>query len=551
MKPWVRRGCALAFLVLCAAVLLFLQRFTRSEPAFAYPAWETGAVVSAGGAETAFDPAGLPPELGEGERYRYAMTLPEGRANGDFLIFETAGLEIAAFLDGTELWYSAAGQDPGTANLSQVQLPLPAGGGERLTVELRPLSGAAIVPPLLRLSADPTDQAGAVAYANYYGLPAGASALALVLLWGLFLLGLTQGRLEWALLLPVLAAVLLTVHRLAVGYGSLFLPQALQGLFTGQWPEGAAALLLALYLALHRERAFWRALGLAAGVSAGALALMALVSHLRGGYLAGYLPVLAGELLSGVWSGALYWLNWWLVLVCAGLSAWELARTLSGARAEARALALKNQLMLDNYRAIEDKLRQGAALRHEFSHRLAALDALYREGDMEGLGRALAAWRTQNAGAAQVRFTAHTAVNAILQDASARAEAGGVRFHADVSLPERLPIPHEDLCALLMNLLDNALEGAARTPAGRPAYLRFQARLRGGFLAVRCENSFDGRVEKDEAGRLCTTKPGRAGHGFGLAQMAAVAERYHSILDVSYTDAAFTVQTALKLPEAA
>lgn len=66
MKPWVRRGCALAFLVLCAAVLLFLQRFTRSEPAFAYPAWETGAVVSAGGAETAFDPAGLPPELGEG-----------------------------------------------------------------------------------------------------------------------------------------------------------------------------------------------------------------------------------------------------------------------------------------------------------------------------------------------------------------------------------------------------------------------------------------------------------------------------------------------------
>ena len=68
---------------------------------------------------------------------------------------------------------------------------------------------------------------------------------------------------------------------------------------------------------------------------------------------------------------------------------------------------------------------------------------------------------------------------------------------------------------------------------------------------MRCENSFDGRAEKDESGRLCTTKPGRVGHGFGLAQMAAVAERYHSILDVSYTDAAFTVQTALKLPEAA
>ena len=32
-------------------------------------------------------------------------------------------------------------------------------------------------------------------------------------------------------------------------------------------------------------------------------------------------------------------------------------------------------------------------------------------------------------------------------------------------------------------------------------------------------------------------------------QMTAVAEKYHSILDISYTDTEFTVQTALKLPE--
>ena len=129
MKPWVRRGCALAFLVLCAAVLLFLQRFTRSEPAFAYPAWETGAVVSAAGQETAFDPAGPLPAPEGGETYRFALTLPPDRENGTYLIFETAGLETAVFLDGTEVWRSAAVQDPGTANQSQVHLPLPAGAG--------------------------------------------------------------------------------------------------------------------------------------------------------------------------------------------------------------------------------------------------------------------------------------------------------------------------------------------------------------------------------------------------------------------------------------
>ena len=32
--------------------------------------------------------------------------------------------------------------------------------------------------------------------------------------------------------------------------------------------------------------------------------------------------------------------------------------------------------------------------------------------------------------------------------------------------------------------------------------------------------------------------------------MSAVAEKYSSLLDVSYTDRVFTVQTALKLPAA-
>ena len=124
MKRWINILSALAFLAVCAGVLMFLLRFTRSEPAFTYPAWETGAVVSAAGQETAFDPLGLPPALEEGERYRFTLTLPPDRGDGVDLLFETAGLEAAVFLDGTELWYSAAQTPEGTVNLSKAQIPL-------------------------------------------------------------------------------------------------------------------------------------------------------------------------------------------------------------------------------------------------------------------------------------------------------------------------------------------------------------------------------------------------------------------------------------------
>lgn len=548
MKRTMKVLYALAFLAVCAGVLAFLHLFTQSESAIFYPTWETGAVVSSAGEERPFDPAALPPELEEGELYRYTLTLPPDRVNGTLLIFETTGLEAAVFLDGAELWYSSVSQPPETANQSQAQVALPAGGGERLTMDLRPLSDGAIVPPLLRLSTDPTDQAGAIAYANYYGLPAGASALAAVLLWGLFLLGLSHGRRDGRLLLPTLAAALLTLHRLAVGYGAYFLPQALQGLLASPWLEGLTALALVAYLFLHRERAFWKALGAITAWSAGALALAGLVSHLRGGYLAQYLPFLVSQLRAGVWSGTLYWLIWWLVLVCSALSAWDLARFIVRTQGAARALAMKNQLVMDNYRSMEGKLRESARLRHGFSAQVAVLNAAAQARDWAGVERCVAAWK-RDTSQEQARFTEHIAVNAILQDAASRAKAAGITFEAAVMIPQSLPIPDEDLCALLINLLDNALEGAARTPEGREKIIRFRMRVDGIFLPILCENTFDGHVETNEKGVVKTTKADPASHGFGLAQMRAVAEKYDSVLSVSWTDERFTIQTAPQFPE--
>ena len=73
-------------------------------------------------------------------------------------------------------------------------------------------------------------------------------------------------------------------------------------------------------------------------------------------------------------------------------------------------------------------------------------------------------------------------------------------------------------------------------------------RVRGRFVPILCENTFDGHVETDRDGNPTTTKADPSSHGFGLAQMRAVAKKYESVLDVSWTQERFTVQTALQLP---
>lgn len=549
MKKLTRLICISAFLALCVGVFSFLRLFAEVGESQPYPDWETCAVVAADGTERPFDPLAGQPELAEGEVIRLSLVLPEERPMGYWLIFEVTGAELSLRLDGVELYRSSSPSLPGTANLSQVQLTLPEGGGESLVMELRPMEMMGLFPPLLRLTDDPTNTRETTSYGNYYALPAGASALALVLLWSLFLLGVSDGRPQWKLLLLVLAAAVMTAHPIAMGLGAYFLPEP--WLSALSWPGMAvlSTLAIAAYLVLHRDRAFWKALGLAVLVSLGTLLVCTLASWLRDGPLIRFLAGLPAQLQMGIYHDLLTWLNRWLVLICILLSVWDVVRSIVRTRSRALALELKNNLVMENYRAIETKLRDSAALRHEFSHRLAALDALYQEGDMERLGRSLAEWRSQAARSARPRFTRHTAVNAILQEASARAEAAGIRFEADVSIPETLPIPHEELCSLLMNLLDNALEGAARVPDRAARYLRLRLSVRGGFLAVCCENAYPGTLRVDEKGRLLTTKEDPQAHGFGISQMTAVAERYHSILDISYTDTVFTVQTALKLPE--
>ena len=385
---------------------------------------------------------------------------------------------------------------------------------------------------------------GPAAHAALYSLPAGASALAFALLLALFLLSPATGKRDWPLLLPTLAAATLTLHRICAGYDQRFLPDGIQAVFSGWWASVLAAAALALYLSLHRQPLFWQMLGRIAALSAWALWSALLLSWLWEG------PLLYEALLlfqSRNYASLLYWFTLWLTLACTLLAVWSLSFSAAHSRAQAKSLSLQNQLVLENYRALEGKLHAGAALRHEASHRLVAIEALLQAEDLDGLRRCLSTWKAEHARATPASFTKNLAVNLILQDAASRAGTVGIPFRASAPIPEYLPIPEEDLCTLLMNLLDNALEGAGRTPEGAQRFLSIKMKVSGALLTVWCENSFDGRVAEDPRGRIQTIKPDPASHGLGLAQVRGIVEKYGGTLELHHTASIFTVRTLLNL----
>ncbi len=103
-------------------------------------------------------------------------------------------------------------------------------------------------------------------------------------------------------------------------------------------------------------------------------------------------------------------------------------------------------------------------------------------------------------------------------------ERDGLAGDFSIVLPKSLPIADTDLCALLGNALDNAIESARRAQDRK---IIVRCRVEKGLFMLQVENAVSGEVHPN----LETTKADKTAHGFGIAGMREIAARYGGTLD--------------------
>ena len=95
-------------------------------------------------------------------------------------------------------------------------------------------------------------------------------------------------------------------------------------------------------------------------------------------------------------------------------------------------------------------------------------------------------------------------------------------FPCRLDLPECLPVDEIDLCLVLSNLLENALEASLHTAPARRR-IELTAYLHGNSLAlIQVENTYDG-VIREKDGVFLSSK--RKGDGVGLQSVRHIAEK--------------------------
>jgi len=139
--------------------------------------------------------------------------------------------------------------------------------------------------------------------------------------------------------------------------------------------------------------------------------------------------------------------------------------------------------------------------------------------------------------------TGNYIVDAIVSAKATLASAHHITFEHNIYLPGDIAMESTDLCSILSNLLDNAIEACCKLEQDR--YINFEVIQIKNQLNVKISNSTNG-VYKIENGRFKTTKRGDL-HGIGMGHIRSIVENYGGFFDVDAEVHSFTAQITIPL----
>ena len=211
-------------------------------------------------------------------------------------------------------------------------------------------------------------------------------------------------------------------------------------------------------------------------------------------------------------------------------------------RIDKQIAAYQRELIETHYAEVDNMYRQIRGWRHDYRNHIQTMKAYAAAGDWEAITRYLDELETDLATVDTVIKTGNPMTDAILNSKISLAHAKGIAVHADAHIPVRLKISEIDLCCILGNLFDNAIEASLSLPQPQ-RLIRVYMDMKGTQLYISFTNFTAGGKLSKVGKRFQTTKG--EGHGFGLERIDAIVDRLDGYLSRNSEDGAFTTEILL------
>lgn len=182
-------------------------------------------------------------------------------------------------------------------------------------------------------------------------------------------------------------------------------------------------------------------------------------------------------------------------------------------------------------------------MRHEMKNHILYMDTLLADNQYEKLHDYFNELNYSSLVVSDIIESGNNVVNAILSQKKAYAASKGIQMHTQTFLPEHIGVKDYELCAVISNLLDNAIEacGDIKNPS-----IWVDISVLKNYISIIVKNPVLGDVLKQNP-ELATTKSDRQINGFGIRIIRGIVNRYDGILSFDMREGLFVASAMMKL----
>lgn len=201
---------------------------------------------------------------------------------------------------------------------------------------------------------------------------------------------------------------------------------------------------------------------------------------------------------------------------------------------------LDSQFLLaqTEFASLKQLQENAASYRHDMRHHLALLQGLASKDALEEIKEYLQTAQSDIESITPIRFCENETVNLILSAFYSKAKQSEILFTIDAKLPDSLPFSDTELCSLLSNALENAIEACKNIADCNKRIIHLRMFSKNNKLCIDIRNSYD-KEPKFQQGLPISKEEG---HGFGTKSMAHIVERHGGVFQFSIKDGYFIFQ---------
>lgn len=211
-------------------------------------------------------------------------------------------------------------------------------------------------------------------------------------------------------------------------------------------------------------------------------------------------------------------------------------------RIDRRIAAYQSDLIATHYAEVENMYRQTRGWRHDYRNHIQVLKSYLAMGDIEAASHYLDALDADLNTVDLAMKTGNKMTDIILNSKISLARSKNIQVVADAHVPVELSTAEIDLCIIIGNLFDNAIEACMALPK-EEWMIRVYMEMKNTLLYISFTNSTALKKQKKVNGRFFSSKG--EGHGYGLVRIDTIIDRYQGYISRNSEDGAFTTEVLL------